>query len=337
MPKSFSQRHLRRRVTVDSPADAASRLCAFRWLGENQGRAPVELWTGDAAGETSEGARRSTSMHVRPTLVALTLGAALATAAPVSAATRFPPSERPHARVVTYAHGVRVTTLQLSLHRSGHLIRGRVILAAQSTTGRAVTRTLRVGRCLRGSAAAPVCPASTSRTVRVPAAGSVTLTQSVTLRQPGARLDAVEARLVSPRAAPQAAFHHADAELLLRGRAWRGVTAGHQYGLVLTSHPDAAVGRISVDGPATKPDELYADVVYTASGPALGVPVTTFLRSPPPAGDLGTMLSNRRGSGPESFRDRFDAKQQGASTFGIQVRGGGHLLARVLLPWPVSP
>jgi hypothetical protein len=238
---------------------------------------------------------------------------------------------------VTYAHGVRVTTLQLALHRSGHVIRGRVILAAQSTTGRATTRTLRVGRCVRGAPAAPVCPASTSLTVHVPATGSVTVTRPVTLRQPGSRLDAVEARLVVPGAATEPAFYHADAELLLRGRAWRGATAGHEYGLVLTSHADAAIGRIFVDGPATKPDELYAEVAYTASGPALGAPVTTFLRSPPPAGDLGTVLSNQRGSGPKRFADRFFAEQRGAAVFGVHVRGGGHLLARVLLPWPVNP
>jgi hypothetical protein len=56
-------------------------------------------------------------MHARLTLVATTLGAALATAAPVSAAPSFSTSQRPHARVVTYAHGVRVTTLQLVLRR----------------------------------------------------------------------------------------------------------------------------------------------------------------------------------------------------------------------------
>jgi hypothetical protein len=123
----------------------------------------------------------------------------------------------------------------------------------------------------------------------------------------------------------------------VNGRTRAGATAGHEYGLVLTSNPEAAIGRISVDGPATQPDGLYADVVYTAAGPALGVPVTTLLRSPPPAGDLGTVLSNRRGSGPQNFRDRFIVEQRGASTFGIQVRGGGHLLARVLLPWPVNP
>jgi hypothetical protein len=276
-------------------------------------------------------------MHARLPLVVLTLGASVVTAAPAAAEPPIPLSQRPHVRVATYAHGVRVTRLQLALHRSGHVIRGRIILAAQSTTGRAVTRTLRVGRCLSGIAAAPACPASTSLAVRVPATGCVTLTRPVTLRRPGARLDAVEARLVVPGAATEPAFYHADAELLLRGRAWRGATAGHEYGLVLTSHTDAAVGRISVDGPATTPDELYANVVYTAGGPALGVPVTTFLRSPPPAGDLGTVLHNRRGAGPERFSDRFDAEQRGASTFGVQVRGGGHLLARVLLPWPVSP
>jgi hypothetical protein len=89
------------------------------------------------------------------------------TAAPALAEPPIPLSQRPHVRVATYAHGVRVTRLQLALHRSGHVIRGRIILAAQSTTGRVVTRTLRVGRCLSGIAAAPVCPASTSLAVRV--------------------------------------------------------------------------------------------------------------------------------------------------------------------------
>ncbi|MEA2157098.1 MAG: hypothetical protein QOE11_3238 [Solirubrobacteraceae bacterium] len=278
-------------------------------------------------------------MHARnPPVALLALGLALAAATTqASAATPIAVSERPHARVVTYAHGVRVTTLQLALHRSHHVLRGRVILAARSTTGRATTRTLRVGRCLRATPAAPICPPSTSITVHVPAHGSVSLTRSITLRQPGPRLDAVEARLVVPGAPTQRAFFHADAELLLPGRAWRGATAGHEYGVVLSSHDDAAVGRISVDGPATTPDRLYAFVVYTASGAALGEPVTTLLRSPPPAGDLGTPLTNSRGSGPQDFADRFDVEQRGASTFGIQVRGAGHLLARVLLPWPVGP
>jgi hypothetical protein len=277
------------------------------------------------------------SMHARLTFVVMTLGAALATAGPASAAIPIPVPQRPHARVVTFEHGVRVTTLQLALYRSGHVIRGRVTLAAQSTTGRAVTRTLRVGRCLRAAPAAPVCPASTSLTVHVPPTGSVTLSRPVTLRQPGARLDAVEARLVVPGAASEPAYYHADAELLLRGRAWRGATARHRYGLVLTSSPQAVVRRISVDGPATEPDELDVDVHYTASGSALGVPVTTFLRSPASARDPRTVLSNQRGHGPQSFADRFGAKQLGASAFGVEVHAGSHLLARVLLPWPVNP
>src|SRR4051794_5504874 len=106
-------------------------------------------------------------MNVRLTLAALTLAVAVAPAVPASAATSFPVSQRPHSRVVTYAHGVRVTTLQLALHGSGNLIRGRVILTVRGTTGHALTRTLRVGRCLRGAPAAPVCPASTSFTVHV--------------------------------------------------------------------------------------------------------------------------------------------------------------------------
>ena len=113
------------------------------------------------------------------TLVALTLGVALTTAVPASAATRLPPSARPHVRVVTYAHGVRVTRLQLALHRSGHVI------------------------------------ADHPR----PGPGPVSLPRPITLRRPGARLDAVEARLVVPGAATEPAFYHADAELLLRGRA----------------------------------------------------------------------------------------------------------------------
>lgn len=277
------------------------------------------------------------TMQARLGLVAVMLAAALAPAAPASAALPLPVHARPHARVVTYAHGVRVTTLQLALHRSGHVIRGRVILAAHGTTGRAITRTLRVGRCLRGAAAAPICPASISIAVHVPARGSVRVSRSITVRQPGARLDSVEARLVVPGARTEPAFYHADAELLLRGRAWRGAAAGHEYGLVLSSLADASIGRISVDGPAIYPDTLYADVAYTAGGTALGRPLTTFLRSPARAGDAGTVLHNLRGSGPDDFRDRFQVTQRGASAFGVQVRGAGHVLARVLLPWPVNP
>jgi hypothetical protein len=222
------------------------------------------------------------------------------------------------------------------LHRTGHLLRGHVLLRAASTTGRAVTRTLRVGRCRRGSAAAPVCPPATSLTVHVPATGTVALRRPVVLRQPGARLDAVEARLVRPGDPGGRAFFRSDAELLVRGRAWRGATAGHEYGLVLSSDPAAAIDRISVDGPAIGPDQLYADVVYTAHGPDLGTPDTVLSRTPPPSGDLGTVLHNQRGSGPQDFRDRFDVPRRGAEAFAIQVRADGRLLARVLLPWPVG-
>lgn len=274
-------------------------------------------------------------MHSRRALVSLVLAAALVPAASAPAAASFGAASRPHTRVVTYAHGVRVGTLQLALHRAGHVLRGHVVLSASSTTGRAVTRTLRVGRCLRGTAAAPVCPASTALRVRVPATGTVALRRLITLRQPGARLDAVEARLVAAGTSTMSRFSYSDAELLLRGRAWRGASAGHGYGVVLGSGPGASIGRISVDGPATDPDRLYADVVYTAAGPDLGTPVTTFLRSPPAPGDLGTVLRNRRGSGPTEFRDRFDVHRRGAATFGIQVRNPA-LLGRVLLPWPTG-
>jgi hypothetical protein len=276
-------------------------------------------------------------MHARLSLAALALTGGLAAAPPASAATPSSASQRAHSRVVTYARDVRVTRLQLALHRSGRLIRGRVLLTAQATAGHAVTRTLRVGRCLRGATVAPVCPPSVAVAVHVPAAGSVSLTRSVTLREPATRLDAVEARLVVPGAATEPAFYRADAELLVGGRAWRGATAGHEYGLVLTSNAEVAVGRMSVDGAAGAPDRLRADVVATASGPALGDPVTTFLRSPPPGGDVGTVLSNQRRSGPQSFRHHLAAQRRGATAFGVQVRGGGHLLARVLLPWPVGP
>lgn len=271
-------------------------------------------------------------------VLAIAIGAgAVGFSEPALAATPVSAGQRPHARVVTYAHGVRVTMLQLAVRRVGHRIRGRVTVSASSTTGRATNRTLRVGRCRRGTTVAPFCPAALSLAVRIPATGSVTLSRPIALRQPDGHLDAVEARLVEAGAPVRQPFHHSDAELLLRGRAWRGATAGHAYGVVLSSNADASVGRISVDGPAVRPDELYADVVYTATGTALGAPVTTLLRSPPPAADLGTVLQNRRGAGAEDFRDRFDVEQRGASAFGVQVRGGGHLLARVLLPWPTNP
>jgi hypothetical protein len=59
-------------------------------------------------------------------------------------------------------------------------------------------------------------------------------------------------------------------------------------------------------------------------------------RIPPPAGDVGTVLRNQRGSGPQDFRDRFAVRGRGAEAFGLQVPGDGRLPARVLLPWPVG-
>jgi hypothetical protein len=106
------------------------------------------------------------------------------------------------------------------------------------------------------------------------------------------------------------------------------------YGVFLRSGTDAQVDRINVDGPAVSPTALYADVVYTFSGSALTTPpVTTLLRSPAD-GDDATVLKNRRPHGPQSFGDRFDVRRQGATAFGIEVRGADQLLARALLPWP---
>jgi len=242
-------------------------------------------------------------------------------------------AERPHSRVVTYAHGVRVSRLQLELRRDGHALRGDVSLTAASTTGHALIRTLSVGRCLHGVLAAPSCPATTRITVRVPASGNVSFTRPVSLRQPSARFDSVEARLQDGVGGP---FYHGDAELLVRGRAWRGVTAGQRYGVVLTPQAHAQVERLSVDGPATAQDELYADAVYTASGTRLETPVTSLLRSPSPKTTTATVLDNRRGSGPKDFRDRFDVQQQGATAFGLLVTNDTGALAQVRLPWPTN-
>lgn len=271
---------------------------------------------------------------LRLLLVAVALcAAALTCVSPASAATRIAPHVRPHSRVVTYDHGVRVSRLQLTLRRHGHVLRGRIVVSAASTTGHTAHRVLRVGSCTGGPAATPVCPAARSFTIRATTKG-VTFTRLVTLPLP--RAGAVEARLVRRGASPRAFYSRGDAELLVRSRAWTGATAGHAYGVVLPTYDEAFVGRIVVDGPAQSADSLYAYVIYTAGGSALGTPETTVTRSPPPDGDTGTVLKNHRGSGPTRFGDRFVLRRRGASAFGVQVRGAGRQLARVWLPWPVG-
>ena len=205
-----------------------------------------------------------------------------------------------------------------------------------STTGHAITRTLRVGRCLRGAPAAPTAPPRPRSRCASPRRGSVRLSQSITVRQPGATLDAVEARLVIPGAKTEPAFYHADAELLLRGRAWRGATAGHEYGLVLSSR--RRVDRPDLGG---RPGHLSRHPLRRRRLQGRR------LRAGQAADDLPATRPHRRGTSARccttcAVRGRgLPRPLPGHAARRVRVRRPGPRRgppARpVLLPWPVNP
>ena len=205
--------------------------------------------------------------------------AALATiAATVVAARRSPPRRRsrsrpssaPHSRVVTYDRGVvHVTRLTMSVTRSAGRLHARVDLAATNESSRVLHRVLRIGRCTGGAPAAPVCPAAATIRVTLAPGASREYVRRVTLRQPPARPDAIQAALVAPSAREPYAFH-SDGLLLLKGDAWRGTGAGRDYGVRLAA--GTAARRLNFDVPLIARDQAYIDVKWTGTAAPAGVP-----------------------------------------------------------------
>jgi len=261
-------------------------------------------------------------------IAATVVGSQVATAAAQS----IPPPQRPHSRVVTYDRGVvHLTRLTMSVTRSAGRLHARVDLAATNESSRVLDRVLRIGRCTGGAPAAPVCPAAVTIRVTLAPGASREYVRRVTLRQPPARPDTIQAALVAPEASQPYGFH-SDGLLLLKGGAWRGTGAGRDYGVQFAA--GTAARRLNFDVPLIARDHAYIDVKWTGTAAPAGVP-TAISRCIGSACTPTALAPARSRSGPQEFGNRFDFTRRGADALGLTVGAPGQApLVQAALPWP---
>ena len=261
-------------------------------------------------------------------IAATVVGSQVATAAAQS----IPPPQRPHSRVVTYDRGVvHVTRLTMSVTRSAGRLHVLVDLAATNESSRVLDRVLRIGRCTGGAPAAPVCPAAVTIRVTLAPGASREYVRRVTLRQPPARPDTIQAALVAPEASQPYGFH-SDGLLLLKGGAWRGTGAGRDYGVQFAA--GTAARRLNFDVPLIARDHAYIDVKWTGTAAPEGVP-TAISRCIGSACTPTALAPARSRSGPQEFGNRFDFTRRGADALGLTVGAPGQApLVQAALPWP---
>jgi hypothetical protein len=185
-----------------------------------------------------------------------------------------------------------------------------------------------------GPLAAPRCKADALVGVRVAPGATETLKRAITLRQPAPQVDAIELVVQSSRTRPTQ-FFRSDGELLLRGNAWRGPSAGATFGVAFPAGDDRAK-RMSWDVPATGDASAYVDLVWTGTA-APGAP-TLLSRCTgatcTPARQVGP---SRFRSGGQKYGDRFDVRADGSTALGLSVTDGGAPLITAALPWPAKP
>jgi hypothetical protein len=253
-------------------------------------------------------------------------------AAPAASAAAQSPASRPHSRVVTYDRGdVMIRRLQMEVTRTNHRLHATVHLTVRNDSGRTIDRELQVGRCTSGAALGLVCPATVKIPVRLPAHQQRRLNRTLTLRQPSARTDSIQAALVAP-GTRQPFGPHTDGSLLLRGGAWRGAGAGRTYGVVFG--PLDRARRLNFDIPVTAPDRAYISVVW--SGPVAPRGATTTISRCGDGPCTPTTLNPARGrSGAQLFGDRFDFTRRTASSLALRAATPeGFDVFDAELPWP---
>jgi hypothetical protein len=157
------------------------------------------------------------------------------------------------------------------------------------------------------------------------------VTAAVTLRQPPARQDTIEAALVTPGAhSPYGS--RSDAELLLKGGAWRGAGAGRTYGV--SFGPGDGARRLLFDIPETGRDHAYIYVSWQGTA-APEQSATTISRDGGAGPEDQPLHAVSSRSGPMQFGDRFDFDRLGASALSLRATGpDGAELFGALLPWP---
>src|SRR4051794_29908615 len=272
-------------------------------------------------------------MSVSRSAILLVLTAAGA-AVPAASAAAQSPASRPHSRVVTYDRGgILIRRLQMEVTRSNGRLHATVHLTVRNDSDRLLQRELQVGRCTGGAALALVCPASTTIRVRLPAHQQRRINRDVTLRQPPAGTDSIQAALVRP-GTRQPFGGPIDGSVLLRGGAWRGAGAGRTYGVVLG--PLDRARRLNFDIPNIGGDHAYIDVKW--QGPvAPAAATTTIARCAGAARTPRTLAPASRRSGPQLFGNRFDFTRGNATSLALRAATpeGFEVLAAEL-PWPTG-
>jgi hypothetical protein len=267
-----------------------------------------------------------------PMFLAL-VGAAAAVPPSASAAPAF--TQRPHSRVVTYDRGeVRVLQLQATTTRSHGRLHVRVAVTLRNRTDGELTRYVRVGRCTSGVGPAPRCAPTTTFAITLHAGQTRAVTRAVALRQPPPGVDAFEVTIGKARRAPRA-FHDGDAELLLKGNAWRGAGAGRAFGVRFPAGDDRA-RRLSLDVPELSPGHAYVFAKW--EGTAAPAAPTTFARCTGDDCAAQVLKPQRTRSRAERFASRFGfAAEQATAVRLAAASSDGAPLIEATLPWPDRP
>ena len=272
------------------------------------------------------------SVSRRAIVLALTAAATVATAIlPAASVMAQTAAGRPHSRVVTYDRDALIRRLQMEVTRSNGRLHAEVHLTVRNDSDRLLDRELQVGRCTSGAALGLVCPATVTIPVRLPAHQQRRFNREVTLRQPPARTDSIQAAFVRPGTRQPFGFR-SDGMLLLRGGAWRGAGAGRTYGVVFG--PLDRARRLNFDVPATSGNRAFVDVRW--QGPRAPTGATTTISRCTGATCTPTPLRPARArSGPQDFGDRFDFSRGDASSLGLRaVTPEGFEVFAAELPWP---
>lgn len=219
----------------------------------------------------------------------------------------------------------------MTVARANGRLDATVTFTVRNDSDRLLNRELQVGRCTGGAALALVCPASVRIPVRLPAHQQRRINRNMTLRQPPARTDSIQAALVRP-GTRQPFGVHTDGSLLLRGGAWRGIGAGRTYGVVLG--PLDRARRLNFDIPNIGRDRAYIDVKWQGPVAPAGA-TTTIARCAGAECTPRTLAPARSRSGPQLFGNRFEFSRGNASSLALRAATPeGFEVLSAELPWP---
>ena len=202
-------------------------------------------------------------MNRRAVIAILAATSIVAFAVPAAAETLRPTQSRPHSEVVIRESSiVQTDRLSANVQPDKGRLRVRIDFSARSLSGKR-TVLLRAGRCVRGSLSAPSCPPSFTRRVTLYPNRTVHLTTNAFLRRPSKRQDSIRIFVTKPGRQPANA--RPMAELFLRGSAWRGQTAGFDFGYAIHAQPGVTIKSVRAYGAGVSTERLRGTFTWKAS------------------------------------------------------------------------